>query len=83
MIAYAGICAWLFAKQRELIYLPHDTRIDVAPTDFVLQLEGARLRGWVVNPDQHNPVIYFGGNAERVQNRREQLAACCPGTAST
>ena len=24
ILGYAGICAWLFAKQRDLIYLPQD-----------------------------------------------------------
>jgi pimeloyl-ACP methyl ester carboxylesterase len=79
VLGYAGICAWLFAKQRDLIYLPQDTRVDAAQTDFALEREGVRLHGWVVNPAQHEPVIYFGGNAERVENRREQLGRVLPG----
>ncbi|UNK49757.1 alpha/beta hydrolase [Lysobacter sp. S4-A87] len=79
VIGYAGICAWLFAKQRELIYLPQETRVDAAQTNFAIERDGVRLRGWVVNPARHEPVIYFGGNAERVENRREQLARVLPG----
>ncbi|MFC3816325.1 alpha/beta hydrolase [Lysobacter sp. GCM10012299] len=79
LIGYAGICAWLFAKQRELIYLPQETRIDATQTNFAIERDGVRLRGWVVNPDRHEPVIYFGGNAERVENRREQLGRVLPG----
>lgn len=78
VIGYAGICAWLFAKQRDLIYMPNDTRVDAAQTDFAIERDGVRLHGWVVHPGQHNPVIYFGGNAERVENRREQLGRVLP-----
>ncbi|HEY5804485.1 MAG TPA: alpha/beta fold hydrolase [Lysobacter sp.] len=78
VLGYAAICAWLFAKQRDLIYLPQDTRVDAAQTNFTIERDGVRLQGWVVNPARHEPVIYFGGNAERVENRREQLARLLP-----
>lgn len=81
VIGYAGIVAWLFAKQRDLIYLPQGTRVDVAQTDFSLARDDVQLHGWVLNPQGERPVIYFGGNAESVQNRREQLGRLLPGRA--
>ena len=81
VIGYAGIVAWLFAKQRDLIYLPQGTRVDVAQTDFSLARDDVQLHGWVLNAQGERPVIYFGGNAESVQNRREQLGRLLPGRA--
>lgn len=81
LLGYAGICAWLFSKQRELIYLPQGTRVDVAQTDFSLVRDDIHLHGWVLNPQGTQPVIYFGGNAESIQNRREQLGRVLPGRA--
>ena len=78
VLGYAAMCAWLFAKQRDLIYLPRGTRIHAGLTDFSLEREGVPLRGWVLHPGRPDPVIYFGGNAERVENRRDQLARLLP-----
>lgn len=78
LLGYAGICAWLFTKQRDLIYLPQGTRVDAAQTDFALARENVNLHGWVLNPQASSPVIYFGGNAESIQNRREQLGRLLP-----
>lgn len=79
LLGYAGICMWLFAKQRDLIYLPQGTRVDATQTDFTLARGDVQLHGWVLNPQDARPVIYFGGNAESIQNRREQLARLLPG----
>ena len=78
VLGYAGVVAWLFSKQRELIYLPEGTRIDVAQTDFTLARGDVQLHGWVLHPHASRPVIYFGGNAEGIQNRREMLDRLLP-----
>jgi alpha-beta hydrolase superfamily lysophospholipase len=39
----------------------------------------ATLRGWVVNRDQPDPILYFGGNAERIEANREDFARMFPG----
>jgi pimeloyl-ACP methyl ester carboxylesterase len=81
VIGYAAISVWLFSKQRDLIYFPQGTRVDANQTDFTLARDDIQLRGWVLNPQASQPVIYFGGNAESVQNRREQLGRVLPGRA--
>ena len=78
VIGYAGVVAWLFSKQRDLIYLPEGTRIDVAQTDFTLARDDVQLHGWVLHPQASRPVIYFGGNAEGIQHRREMLDRLLP-----
>lgn len=77
-VVYAGICGLMYAKQRDLIYYGQHTRVDPATTDFVLEREGVHLRGWAVNPSAPRPLLYFGGNAERIEQRREQLARVFP-----
>lgn len=79
LLAYAGACVFLYAKQRELIYYGWATTVDARDTDYALRRPDATLRGWVVNPDAGAPVLYFGGNAERVEQNREDFARLFPG----
>ena len=52
LLAYAGACGFLYAKQRELIYYGWATTVDARDTDYVLQRPDATLRGWVVEPSR-------------------------------
>ena len=79
LIAYAALCALLYAAQRSLIYTPQATRVPAASTDFALVRERTTLRGWVVNPGRPDALLYFGGNAERIEAERERFAAWFPG----
>lgn len=78
LLAYATLCCLMYFKQRELIYFPQFTR-GATPTDFTLARDGVTLRGWVVNPGQPDPILYFGGNAERTEDNRDEFAAWFPG----
>ncbi len=78
LLGYAGICWFLYAKQRDLIYFGGFTRVDVTATDFALKRPDATLRGWVVNPDKPDPILYFGGNGERIEYNREVFAKLLP-----
>ena len=78
VLAYGGICLFLFLGQRQQIYHPEATwRVQQAP-DFELVNDGVRLRGWVVNPGREKALLYFGGNGERVEDSRETLAQWFP-----
>ena len=76
---YLALCALLYLRQRDLLYLPAYTRVDAATTDFALQRPDAVLRGWVVNPGQPRALLYFGGNGEAVQHNRDDFARWFPG----
>lgn len=78
LLAYFGLCALLFFRQRELIYYPQLTRVDAAHTDHVLQRDGITLRGWRVNPGRRDAIVYFGGNAERVELNRSAFRLWFP-----
>lgn len=78
VLGYAGLCALLYVQQRSLIYFPQATRIAADQTDFAIQRPDAVLRGWIVNPGQADAVVYYGGNAERVERQRDAWAASFP-----
>ena len=75
---YLGLCAWLYASQRSLIYFPQSTRVEARETDVEIRRDGVTLRGWVVNPGQPTAILYFGGNAERIERGRGAFAAWFP-----
>ncbi|NOT89743.1 MAG: alpha/beta hydrolase [Lysobacter sp.] len=78
-LAYAGACWFLHARQRQMIYYGWTTTIDAAGTDFELKRPDATLRGWVLNRDQADPILYFGGNTERIEANREDFVRMFPG----
>ena len=79
LLAYAGACGFLYSRQRELIYYGSATTVDARDTDYALRRPDATLRGWVVNGEAGTPILYFGGNAERVEQNREDFARRFPG----
>ena len=79
LLAYAGACWFLHSRQREMIYYGWTTTVDAAGTDFELERPDATLRGWVVNRGRPDPILYFGGNAERIEANREHFSRMFPG----
>ena len=75
---YIGLCAWVYLSQRSLIYFPQSTGVEARDTDFELRRDDVILRGWVVNPGRPTAIIYFGGNAERIEGGRDAFAAWFP-----
>jgi pimeloyl-ACP methyl ester carboxylesterase len=75
---YLSICGWMYFKQRELMYFPQGTRLGVDMTDYTIARGDIVLRGWRLNAGRDKALIYFGGNAERVENMRETLAQWFP-----
>jgi len=78
LLLYAGICAHLYFNQRNLLYRPEATRLVRTAPDFTLLNQGVTLRGWVIHPGQAKALLYFGGNGERVEDAREELAHWFP-----
>ncbi len=79
---YIAASLLLYWQQRSMIYLGGLTRTAVAQTNFSIERDGARLRGWVVNPGQARAVIYFGGNGESIEENRSALASALPRSTS-
>jgi len=77
-LVYLGLCAWMYAKQRDFVYFPQVTRVDAHETNFELRRDGVTLRGWLVNAGRPGAVLYFGGNAERIELSRDEFANWFP-----
>lgn len=78
VVGYGAACAWLYAKQRDMMYYPQLTKAEVEQTDFGIARSGVMLNGWLVNIGKPNAIIYFGGNAERVEENRDEFAQWFP-----
>ncbi|WP_255469969.1 alpha/beta fold hydrolase [Pseudoxanthomonas sp. z9] len=78
VLAWLALCAGMYAQQRHFIYFPQATRTLVAGTDFELRRDDLTLHGWRLHPDQADALIYFGGNAERVQDNAADFDRALP-----
>lgn len=82
LLGYFAICGWMFISQRALMYYPQFTKVDARQTDFTMVRDGVTLNGWLVNPGEPNAILYFGGNAERIEGMRDQFAQWFPDSSS-
>ncbi len=77
-IVYAGLCAWLYIKQRDMLYFPRpEVHLDSAETIW-LDTPGARLKLWRLPGSGRNALVYFGGNAEPVHLNIDTFRAWFP-----
>lgn len=81
MLAYAGICATVFASQRSLIYFPQPRALPAGMAEIWLQVEGLRLQVSAFERPGAPALIYFGGNAEDVSRTLADLRRVFPGHA--
>ena len=80
---YIAVCVLMLWQQRKLMYWPQATTVDPARTNFSLVQGDITLRGWQDHPHPtggpaRDAVIYWGGNAERVEAVVPQLRAWLP-----
>lgn len=78
-LAYGALLVLMYATQRSLLFHPQFTRSPPAAPDFRFEVDGATLRGWVVNPGRDRALLYFGGNGEDVSLNRDDVAAWAGG----
>jgi uncharacterized protein len=75
---YGAICAYVFVRQRALIYHPTPVGSSWVGEAVSLPVAGAVLRLWVIGRPTRAAVLYFGGNAESVVDNAIELAAAIP-----
>ena len=78
VLAYAALCLLLFTRQHDAVYFPALTRVEAAATDLEIRSGEVVLRGWEVNPGRRDALVYFGGNAERIETWRERFGEWFP-----
>jgi len=70
-LIYLGVCLALFVLQRKFLYFPVPALISgVLPVnveDISFETDGQILRGWLVNKGREKALVYYGGNAENIE----------------
>ena len=66
--AYLLLAAVMFFFQRNLLYYPVPHQPGIAREEITIQNDDLNLHGWILNKGQQKALIYFGGNAEAIQN---------------
>lgn len=67
-IAYLLLLLSLFLFQRNLLYYPVPYQHGINRDEISFGNNGINLHGWILNPGQSKALIYFGGNAEAIEN---------------
>ena len=65
---YALLLISIFIFQRSLLYYPVPYRQGINAQEIQFNNDGLELSGWILNPGRSRAIIYFGGNAEAIEN---------------
>ncbi len=68
LIVYLAFCLSLFLLQRKLLYYPQPANDVVGVSEISFNTDGEQLNGWVVNEGRSKALLYYGGNAENVED---------------
>ncbi len=72
-LAYLLILAGMYLFQRSLLYYPVPYQHGINKDEISFNTEGVNLHGWILNPGKTHGLIYFGGNAEAIENNIEKF----------
>ena len=68
---YLAICLALFLLQRKVLYFPQPvsdfSSLQTNLETIRFETDGETLEGWVVNSDRPKALLYYGGNAENIE----------------
>jgi pimeloyl-ACP methyl ester carboxylesterase len=67
-LAYLGLGLILFLMQRSFMYFPSPEYSYPGTRTMLFQSGDEKILAWVLNENQPNALLYFGGNAEGVEN---------------
>jgi len=68
LLLYLGFCLVLYMLQRKFLYFPQPPVLMSGATEISFNTDGEQLNGWVVNEGRSKALIYYGGNAESIEN---------------
>jgi len=78
VLFYTGLCLILFITQRKFLYFPQPATAVSGATEIRFTTDGEQLSGWVVNEGLPKALIYYGGNAERIEDNIAFFATLLP-----
>lgn len=68
LLCYVGLCLVLYLLQRQMIYMPQPARAVKGVTTLRFHRPEVPLQGWQVNGQQPRALLYYGGNAENIED---------------
>ena len=75
---YTSMCVFMAFFQEQFIYFPQEASFVEDVEIIKFETEGVVLSGWVVNPTQPKALIYYGGNAEKIEDNISFFAETLP-----
>lgn len=72
VLIYLGVGLYLYLKQRSFIYFPTPMTSN-GLDEQIFEIETQKIKVTVLNRGQQQAIIYFGGNAESVDDNAEQF----------
>lgn len=73
VVMYVIVGVYLYLNQRKFLYRPQPGVLQITEQPVELSVNKIILRGWVVNQNKDDAIIYFGGNAERPEASLEDF----------
>ncbi len=67
VISYFLVALILYFFQRKFLYLPQKSIGTVGEKEIEIRNGETVLRGWVINEGKDKSILYYGGNAERIE----------------
>lgn len=67
-VLYLLLTGAMFLFQRSLLYYPVAHQEGIPREEVSFEIDGLNLHGWVLNKGESKALVYFGGNAEAIQN---------------
>ncbi|MGF1759359.1 lysophospholipase [Photobacterium sagamiensis] len=78
LLLYIAFCLVLFAMQRKFLYFPQPAGGLIGAAEIHFESDGEQLNGWVVNEGHPKALLYYGGNAERIEDNIPFFEAVLP-----
>lgn len=79
---YLGAMIFLWLRQESLLFFPDPENADdaalLADFDVVFEIDGQSLDGWYIPGESGITVVYYGGNAEELSRRVDNIVAFGP-----
>ena len=77
LLCYIAAAAWLYLKQRSLLYFPSPA-VETDYEQMTVQNEKEHIHITITNPGESHALLYWGGNGEAVATGAEVFAKALP-----
>lgn len=78
LLLYVCVALFMYVSQRKMLYFPTANNNIAADQQLMLDINGQRIQTWRVNPGKSQLMLYFGGNAESVEENISEFNQLFP-----